>query len=176
MLEQGARTLMTSRLTLEPLSFAHSHGMFQLWSDADVCKYVGPVKDYAGAPIHMPVTTSANSDRIIDFWLKAADEGWGFRWAVLTRDPDPAFAGIVGFNALKPCAEIAYHLSPAYWGRGIMTEASKAAVDWARDHGVTEIEAFIEPENTASIALAKRLGLRATDDYSDGAQRYCKSF
>ncbi|MEQ8734877.1 MAG: GNAT family N-acetyltransferase [Rhodospirillaceae bacterium] len=163
---------MTSRLTLEPLSFAHSHGMFQLWSDADVCKYVGPVKDYAGAPIHMPVTTSANSDRIIDFWIKAAKDGWGFRWAVLTCEPDCAFTGIVGFNTLKPCAEIAYHQLPALSGKGFMTEACHAAIGWVHEQGASEVDAFIEPDNAASVALATRLGLSATDTYSDGARRY----
>lgn len=165
-------TLTTSRLRLEPLCDTHSDGMFRLWSDPLVCRYSGTVTDYDRNVIQMPASTRASSDRIIEFWIRAAQDGWGFRWAVIVSCTDE-FAGTVGFNSLGGCSEIAYHLLPRQWGRGVMFEASRAAVDWRRDHGASEIEAFIEPENAASIALAVRIGMRATDAFSaDGAQRY----
>lgn len=166
-------TLTTQRLTLEPLSMAHSQGMFDLWSEGAVCKFSGVVKDHDGVIIETPVTSPVESDRIIDFWVRAAADGWGFRWAVMLQDSAEPFTGIVGFNTLEDCSEIAFHLLPKHWGKGLMTEASQAAIDWRRDTGASEIEAFIEPENGASIALVTRLGLSATEDYSDGAQRYC---
>lgn len=164
-------TLITDRLKIEPISMQHSNGMFDLWSDADVCRYSGTVTDYDRNVIDMPAKTLVDSDLIIDFWLKAAKDGWGFRWAVvLTNTAD--FVGTVGFNSLTQCSEIAYHLLPQHWGKGVMTEATKAAIQWRRDEGALEIEAFVEPENAPSIALAERLGMEATDDFSEGAQRY----
>ncbi len=157
---------------MEPLSLAHSGGMFELWSDAEVCRFSGTVIDYDGNVIDVPAATSAQSDRIIDFWLNAANAGWGLRWAVLREGSEAVFAGTVGFNSLQGCAELAYHLLPRHWGNGIMTEASEAAIQWVRGTGVREIEAFIEPENTPSRALAGRLGMAPTTAFSDGAQRH----
>ena len=166
-------TLATPRLELEPLSWADSAGMYTLWSDPAVCEFSGVVRDYDGNLVPTPISSVADSDRIIDFWIRAAADGWGFRWAVKL---DGGFTGTVGFNSLGDSAEIAYHLCPVYWGTGIMREASTAAIEWVRERGAATIEAFIEPDNGASIALALRLGLRATPVFSDGAQRYVLSF
>ncbi|MEQ8509691.1 MAG: hypothetical protein RIB43_11840 [Rhodospirillaceae bacterium] len=79
--------------------------MFDIGSNVAVCKFSGTVKDDNGAVIKTPVITSGDSDRIIDFWLKAAADGWGFRWAVMTRESPASFTGIVGFNTLENCSD-----------------------------------------------------------------------
>lgn len=150
----------------------HSPGMFELWSDPQVCRFSGTVRDADGNVIDMPAAVPAHRDLIIDFWVKAANQGWGFRWAVLCVDAMDRFAGIVGFNSVADCSEIAYHLLPSYWGRGFMSEASRAAIKWRREAGAAEIEAFIEPENARSISLACRLGMTAVPEFADGAQRF----
>jgi ribosomal-protein-alanine N-acetyltransferase len=164
--------LETERLSLEPLSMEYSQGMFELWSDPAVCEYSGIVRDFARNVIPMPARTRDASNKIIDFWLRAAIDGWGFRWAIVLSDPAETFAGTVGFNSLMNCSEIAYHLLPAHWGKGLMTDACRAAIEWSRANGADEIEAFIEPDNGPSIALAKRLGMVATGELSDGCERF----
>lgn len=161
-------------LELTPLTQKHSAGMFALWSDVRVTQYSGPVKDYDGNAIKMPATTVQDSDRIIDFWLRAASDGWGFRWAIMlpAKSGDPKFAGILGFNALGERAEIAWHLLPTFWGQGAMLRACRLALSWLSAQGCRQLEAYIEPENRASIALATRLGLMATGEISDNAERY----
>ena len=57
----------------------------------------------------------------------------------------------------------------------LTTEAAQAAIDWRRDAGIEEIEAFIDSENTPSVALAFRLGMTTTAEIRDGAQRYLMS-
>lgn len=154
---------------------SHSKGMYQLWSSEQVCKYSGTVKDAFGQVIPTPVEARTDSDRIIEFWQHAVEEGWGFRWAVLLISKGEAFAGHVGFNSLSSCAELAFHLHPDFWGQGVMAEASQLAMNWVQERGASEVEAFIEPENAASIALASRLGMSATEQFVDGAQRYVLS-
>ena len=149
--------------------------MFDLWSDQAVCRFSGAVRDYDGNVIPMPARSRNDSDAIIDFWRRAVSDGWGFRWAVVLLGGQRAFAGMIGFNSWPACAEIAYHLHPSYWGKGIMTEAAKAATQWARVNGACELEAFIEPKNVASIALARRLGMTATHEFCEGARRYLVS-
>jgi len=165
-------TLATERLVLEPLSLAHSAGMFAVFAREEVVRYSGPATDLNGAPIRLPAETPEDSDKIIVFFLKGAADGERFRWAVRTRQ-DGAFVGAVGFNRLGPCPEIAYHLHPDAWGRGLMAEAATAALAWVRARpDAREIAAFIEPENTASVRLAERLGLRATGETSGPARQY----
>jgi ribosomal-protein-alanine N-acetyltransferase len=135
--------------------------MFLLWSRSEVCRYSGPAVDRAGDPIRLPAESPADSDKIIDFFEEAALAGAGFRWAVIDR-ASHAFLGAVGFNRLDPTAELAFHLRPEFWGRGFMREAAEAALDWlAVSRPGVAAEAFIEPGNTASVALARRLGFQA---------------
>jgi ribosomal-protein-alanine N-acetyltransferase len=162
--------LSTARLTLEPLSLAHSAGMFAMWSRPEVCRYSGPAADYEGQPIRLPANTAADSDEIIEFFVRSAAEGTRLRWAMLLGG---AFVGAIGFNALGPCSEIAFHQRPEFWGRGLMTEAAAAALEWLRTRpDARDVEAFIDPANLGSIALAERLGLRPTGDTTEGAERY----
>lgn len=162
----------TERLLLTALSFSHSDPMFRLWSHPDVCRYSGTVTDYDRTEIPMPAASPAESDKIVDFWQRAAADGWGFRWAILDRSSGEML-GHIGFNSLGPVSELAYHLHPDHWGKGVMSEAAAAAVDWAR-HSTPEtiLEAFIEPENKGSIRLALRLNFTPKGQFSDGAECY----
>jgi ribosomal-protein-alanine N-acetyltransferase len=164
--------LTTERLSLEPLSRRHSHGMFLLWSRKEVCRYSGPAFDWAGDPIRLPAETTADSDKIIDFFEQMALADKGFRWAVIARNSHE-FAGAVGFNNLALSAELAFHLRPEFWGRGLMREATQAALEWvSSDHPSSSVEAFIQPGNTSSINLARRLGFQADGTMSGEAARF----
>jgi RimJ/RimL family protein N-acetyltransferase len=164
--------LMSERLLLQPLTRAHSGGMFALWSRPEVCRYSGPAYDVNGQPITLPAREPSDSDKIIDFFLRGAAAGERFRWAILTKS-EGRFIGAAGFNALGACSEYAYHLTPAFWGHGYVAEASLAALRWLCGEPNRErVEAFIAPDNAASIKLAMRLGFRATGGAVDGADRY----
>ena len=146
--------------------------MFALWSNPEVCRFSGDASDAQGQPIHLPARSPGDSDKILEFFIGRAAEGTGVRWAVRLREGG-ACVGAVGLNTLRPTAEIAYHLHPDHWGSGYATEACAAVVAWCRVNlpGDT-IEAFIESENTSSIQLAKRLGLKPSSGSRNGATRY----
>ena len=60
-----------------------------------------------------------------------------------------------------PEVEVGYRLHPDYWGRGLGTEAAKAA----RDHGFnqlgfTRLISIIEADNLASIKVALKNGMK----------------
>ena len=164
--------LQSERLILESLSRRHSDGMYALWSCPEVCRYSGPAEDPDGGPITLPARSPADSDKIIDFFARGRAAGTRFRWAVLTRDGG-AFIGAAGFNALGRCAEVAFHLRPEFWGRGLMQEAVQEAIRWLQaEVGSEAVEAFIAPANHRSIRLATRLGMAPTGQSVDGADRY----
>ena len=168
-------TLTSDRLTLEPLSRTHSQGMFALWSHPAVCRYAGHAHDLEGRAITLPAQAPSDSDKIIDVFVQGAADGTRCRWALLTK-PDGAFIGAAGFNTFGACPEYAYHLHPALWGRGFMTEASQSLLRWLRHRpGCLHVEAFIDPSNTASITLATRLGFHPTGETRDSAARYAMS-
>jgi RimJ/RimL family protein N-acetyltransferase len=58
-----------------------------------------------------------------------------------------------------PGTEVGWSLRRQSTGKGYALEAATAAIDWAFDTlGWTEVIHSIQPPNTASIALAERLG------------------
>ncbi|MGV0035338.1 MAG: GNAT family N-acetyltransferase [Candidatus Azotimanducaceae bacterium WSBS_2022_MAG_OTU7] len=166
-------SINTDNYLLSPLTIGHSEGMYKLWSSEEVCHYSGDADDFWGNPIPMPVNSPEESDKIIEFFsLHQKETGKGFRWAILSKDTK-SFFGALGFNSLGPCSELAYHLNPDYWGRGIMTEACLAAIEWAKTaQNSVEIEAYIDPENIKSIALVERLKFKQVGDVRDGAARF----
>ena len=60
-----------------------------------------------------------------------------------------------------PGTEVGWGFKRSAWGRGYATEAAIVAIDWAFDAlGWDEVIHSIDPDNTASILLAQRLGAR----------------
>lgn len=58
-----------------------------------------------------------------------------------------------------PGTEVGYSLHPDAWGKGYATEACTAAIDWVFDVlDWTDVIHCIAPSNTASQAVARRLG------------------
>ncbi|MGB3553603.1 MAG: GNAT family N-acetyltransferase [Jannaschia sp.] len=84
--------------------------------------------------------------------------GYG-RWIVTAQDDDAAL-GLIGLHAPLdwPEPEVGWMLWDGR-GRGIATEAARAARDWAYGTlGMTTLISSIDPGNAASIALATRMG------------------
>ena len=58
-----------------------------------------------------------------------------------------------------PGTEVGWGISRPHWGKGYATEGATAAIDWAFDHlGWAEVIHCIDPANTNSQAVARRLG------------------
>ena len=81
-------------------------------------------------------------------------------WAVEEKSSG-AWVGRVGLHqpAPWPETELGYLIDEPYWRKGYAVEASRAAMQWAKDVlGRTRLVSYIAPENAASIATAKKLG------------------
>ena len=85
--------------------------------------------------------------------------GFGL-WAVEEAESG-AFVGRVGFIHPDgwPGFELGWTLARPFWGKGYATEAAQRALEYAfteldRDHVIS----LIHPKNTASLAVAERLG------------------
>ena len=61
--------------------------------------------------------------------------------------------------------EVSYLIDRRYWGRGLATEAARAAVKLGFEkYGLTRIVAMIDPRNVASVRVAEKVGMRYERD------------
>lgn len=91
---------------------------------------------------------------------------WAFRgyglWAVTDRETEVLLgrAGLYnpeGWYGL----ELGWLIDRSQWGRGIATEAARAAAAWAMEQlAVSSLVSLIYPENVASVRVATKLGGR----------------
>lgn len=73
--------------------------------------------------------------------------------------------GLRPYGEEKNCYELGYHLREKFWGKGLATEAAKAAVDYAA--AVLKAESLFaghHPENSASKKVLEKLGFRYVGD------------
>lgn len=70
---------------------------------------------------------------------------------------------LIGKAGLYRFPDIGYILDPAFWGRGLATEALRVVIARAFEvHGLPRIQADVDPRNAASLRLLARLGFRET--------------
>ena len=88
--------------------------------------------------------------------------GFGL-WVLALRDSGD-FVGECGLTVQTVAGvteiEVGYQLLPAFWSRGLATEAVAACRDFGRDiAGLERVVAFIDPRNIASQRVAAKVGL-----------------
>lgn len=85
----------------------------------------------------------------------------------LGRAPDGALIGDIGFKVRAgdpSLADIGYTLARAHQGLGLASEAVAAVIEFAFARlGVECVVATIDERNVASLALARRLGMREVE-------------
>ncbi len=145
--------------------------LLRQWKPADYAPFAALNAD----PIvmeHFPdVLSRAESDAMADrCWSLIDERGWGF-WAVELKATGE-FIGFVGLHTpsadlpFSPCVEIGWRLAAAHWGKGLATEAARAALGVGFDTlDLSEIVAFTTVENRRSRAVMERLGMRESDGF-----------
>src|SRR6476659_888735 len=65
------------------------------------------------------------------------------------------------YPAILPTVEVGWRFDPDVWGRGYATEGARAALDQSFGPlGLDRVCSLPQAENTASVAVAERLGMR----------------
>jgi RimJ/RimL family protein N-acetyltransferase len=83
------------------------------------------------------------------------------RWKLLLK-PSGEMIGFcgVGYWRNNPDPEIGWWLARAHWGRGLATEAARAALRHAFEStGLDRVISVAKPANAASIRIMRKLGL-----------------
>lgn len=70
--------------------------------------------------------------------------------------------GTIGFhsiNEIHRCAEIAFDLAPAYWGKGILSSVCKAVTQWSfHEFGFNRVQGHVIEGNIGSAKVLHKCG------------------
>lgn len=106
------------------------------------------------------VTSPETSKAFLTGYAEKAAADSGRIWGIWSSG---VLVGGVLFRTMdvpQGTAEAGCWLEPAAVGRGLVTRAATLIIDWAvRDRGIHRVEWLAASGNTASIAVARRLGM-----------------
>jgi RimJ/RimL family protein N-acetyltransferase len=103
--------------------------------------------------------------------VKEEDHPWLTYW-IIVLDEDGFGAGMAGFKGVPDEAgevEIGYGIDPAYQGRGYMTEAVGALIEWAfqEERCRSVIAPDTERANVASNKVLSKVGMHVYEESED---------
>ena len=104
---------------------------------------------------------------IRNVWLNEYKK-YGYARYALIHKGDQKVIGFCGvkFETDLGLPDIGYRMMPEYWGRGLGTEAVRAALKYAREVlGLQEIVGEVVDQNVASNKLLLKVGFRLVDSY-----------
>src|SRR5918911_5047051 len=141
--------LETDRFILRSIRLDDAESIFQIFSDDEVTKFY----DVAS------FTSIDQARELIEQNLERFARGEGIRWAI-ARKEDDILVGTCGYNNLYKVSRrgvIGYDLAQAYWGKGIITEALRAMIQYGFEGlGLNRIEALVMLENLASMNALRK--------------------
>ncbi|MEM9140290.1 MAG: GNAT family N-acetyltransferase [Pseudomonadota bacterium] len=147
-------TLATDRLVLRPFRAADKDAYAAIRLNPANTRFLADL----GADA---VVARGATDASVDAFRAAWHDGFG-PWAVEDRTSG-ALMGHLGLRYLEELGEteLLYMLDHRFWGRGYAAEGGRAALAFGfQDLGLPRIIAVAKPENTASIAVMERVGMR----------------
>ena len=138
----------TARLVLRRWEPGDAAAFAAINADPVVTRFVGG-----------PLTRAASDaflDRMLAHW---AEHGYG-RCAVEMDGVLLGYAGVGPHPLGLGCPEIGWRLAAHCWGRGLGTEAARAARDLAfGEWGLPRLVAVMHPDNAATLGVARNLGM-----------------
>lgn len=157
------RDLETERLYLKCIGEEDAEFFLREFSNDDIYRYLYDAE---------PCGSIADAMQWIGFYLEQGQHD-RHRWIIVLKENGEKI-GTCGFHCLDrehDSLEVGYDLQPAYWRRGIMTEALREVLRYIRDEmEVGQAYAHIAVNNAASIATARGLG------FIDTGESCCERF
>lgn len=98
---------------------------------------------------------------IINRWNGRFQENEGIRWGIALKETDEII-GSCGFHQWEKehfKAEVGFEVHPNYWRQGVMSEVLRPTLKYGfEEMSLNRIEAFYDPENTASKKCLEKAG------------------
>ncbi len=142
--------LKTERLVLRRMDMQDAEEMLALRTAIDAERYLG-----------LPFFTRTREEVIAN--IEKIENGIRsnelIAWAITLLE-DPKIIGTMSFHKIDKAnhrAEIGYLLNPVFWGVGIVSEATKAILDYGFNQlGFHSVEAHVNPENQRSVGVLQK--------------------
>lgn len=157
--------ITSERLLFRPYNDNDFEFLMSLLSDPEVVKFIGNGK-----------TKDINSGKDFLNWIYSTYEfGEDMGLLVLVNKEDRT---LVGHAGLVPQTiegneeiEIGYWISRKYWGKGYATESAKTLLEYGNKLlDRQRFIALIQPDNVASIKVAKKIGMELDKKIVIGGQ------
>ncbi|HSC19118.1 MAG TPA: GNAT family N-acetyltransferase [Rhizomicrobium sp.] len=148
--------LETERLILREWRAGDMDAFAAIYRDAEVMRYL------SGEPLARNEAWR-NMAAAAGHWVLRGYGTW-----VVERKSDGAAIGRVGLINPEgwPALEVGWTLGRSYWGNGYATEAARASMNYGfLTQPVDKLISLIDPDNTASQAVARRLGETQGPEY-----------
>jgi RimJ/RimL family protein N-acetyltransferase len=145
--------LETARLVLREIIPTDAEDLFHIFSDEETMRYWSC----------RPYDSVDQARGLIEGVAEAAHAGVGIYWAITLRG-DERLVGKCGYNEWRKAhrrGDISYIVAREQRGKGIVSEALGAMLDYGFDHmNLHSVEAGVTPGNDASTRMLQRLGFR----------------
>ena len=145
-------TIETARLTLRAVRLSDVDDIFSFTSNPQTSEWL----------TWYPHQNRADTTRFVDSVLEKYRLNKPAQWVICYKAESKVvgLCGFVDFSLDDAKGEVAYVVSPAYWGKGILPEALRAIIDFAfAEEGVVRIEAKCEVGNVGSERAAQKAGM-----------------
>jgi RimJ/RimL family protein N-acetyltransferase len=143
--------LETERLILEKVTFSDAVFIKTLFNDPDCLRFIGD-KQIADIP---------SAERYIETGPLLSYQQHGFGLLKVVKKASRDLVGCCGLlqRDYLPCPDIGFAALPDFRGQGYLYEAASSILQRVKEVGCyPSIEALVDPDNSASIQLLKKLG------------------
>src|ERR1700686_5048457 len=157
--------LETEHLLFQPLTRSNLDDLTTLYADPEVMRFLGGPRG------------KNEVQHVLNRYIQEY-EIYGHSFFATIRKSDQRFIGQCGLLNQEveglPEVELAYLLAPEYWQNGLALEGTQALKDYGlRQMGFPRIISLIPPDNSASIHIAEKIGMRYERDVDQWGERFC---
>lgn len=157
---KGTQTLSTARLTLRRFAVEDADAMYQNWaSDKRATRFL----------TWQPHESAEQTKQLLTLWISEYEKSDYYNWVIEFDKKIIGNISVVRCENRSEVAHLGYCMGFDYWGKGIMTEAVRAVIDYLFEEiGFHRITICHAVKNPASGKVAKKCGLTL-----EGTRREC---
>ena len=150
---KGTIPLETDRLVLRAFNIEDAEAMYENWaSDPEVTKYLRWLP-------HKSVEESKNI--LENVFISGYQDLENMNWGIEVKETKELIGSIGLLTLRDETADFGYCIGKKYWGKGFMTEAGKAVLNYAFDTvGFNRVTGYHSVKNPASGMVMRKIGLK----------------
>ena len=147
------KNFKTERLLLRAITPRDDHAFLRIFSDPETMKYWS----------REPLDGLDEAIKMVKEEIEWGETDKCLNWGIARRE-DGGLLGKVSlfdYDKTHRNAEIGYVIDRSYWNRGLVSEVLVPVLAYAfGEIGLHRLEADVDPDNIASLALLKKFGFR----------------